>query len=207
MSDPSREREADRPNAGADHGHARTDRGREGPPAAALCVEAERTFDYQVERLREIDGKAIEMLKANLLFIGVLVTGASIATQTGLELAGAINVHTVFGAVLLLVSTGMAGVAYTASNLRGGVGPRAIERSLADHRSEAEFYEALARSYGEWIRYNAEVTGVNDILVTITVLLVIDAFLFLSIGLGVAFAGLSTAASLAVFVATVLVVG
>lgn len=36
--------------------------------------ELRTTFEYQVQRLREIDSKAIEILKANLLLIGLVVT-------------------------------------------------------------------------------------------------------------------------------------
>jgi len=41
--------------------------------AATTREELRTTFDYQVERLREIDNKAIEILKANLLLIGIVV--------------------------------------------------------------------------------------------------------------------------------------
>nr|WP_254761559.1 hypothetical protein [Natrinema marinum] len=38
--------------------------------------ELRTTFDYQIERIREIDAKAIEILKANLLLIGVVLTSS-----------------------------------------------------------------------------------------------------------------------------------
>lgn len=153
----------------------------------SACEEGRRTFEYQVERLREIDSKAIEILKANLLIIGVLVTALSIAVQSGIDVSGVANPFTIGGAVLLLLSTAIAGVTYNASNVRGGIGRGAIERILAEEYTEREFYEVLARSYGEWIEYNSEVTAVNDILITVTVVLVIDAFLFLTVGVVVAF--------------------
>ena len=165
--------------------------------------EARTTFDYQVERLREIDAKAIEILKANLLIIGVFVTGLSIVGQADLDARAFVNPHTAFGAVLLLVSTAIAGVTYTTSNLRGGVSRDALDAALAD----PSFADRLVRSYGEWIEYNAEVTAVNDVLVTITVLLVVDAFVYVVVGIAVGAAGLSPIGVWASFAALTLVLG
>lgn len=154
--------------------------------------ELRTTFEYQVQRLREIDGKAIEILKANLLLIGIVVTGGSILVQTDFGLAPFLNPFTVFGAILLLVSTGLAAVTYTASNLRGGLDAEAVEAAVASSESEGngeEFERRLLRSYAQWIEYNARVTAVNDILVTVTVLLVFVAFVYVAVGIPAAALG------------------
>lgn len=153
-----------------------------GDPSALALEEARSTFEYQVQRLREIDNKAIEILKANLLIIGVFVTALSVLGQTELDVASFVNLHTAVGGVLLLVSTAIAGVTYTSSNLRGGVDRVALETALADGEA---FESTLVRSYGAWIEHNAEVTAINDVLVTITVLLVIDAFVYSVVGIAV----------------------
>ena len=165
--------------------------------------EMRTTFEYQVDRLQEIDSKAIEILKANVLLIGILVTAASILVQTDVRVTEFINAFTVTGALLLFVSTGLAGVTYTASNLRGGLDADAVERAIAGHRGRTDdaFETQLLRSYGRWIEYNAQVTAVNDILVTVTVLLVIVSFAYVVGGLAVAAAGLSTLAAAVAFVA------
>ncbi|GAB3667342.1 hypothetical protein [Halopiger thermotolerans] len=174
------------------------------PETRALALEEARTtFDYQVERLREIDAKAIEILKANLLIIGVFVTGLSVVGQTEIDVQAFVNPHTVSGAVLMLVSTAIAGVTYTTSNLRGGVGRDALETALSD----AAFAERLVRSYGEWIEYNAAVTAVNDVLVTITVLLIVDSFVYVVVGIGVGAANLSPIGIWASFAGLTLVLG
>nr|WP_235271430.1 hypothetical protein [Halorubrum saccharovorum] len=95
--------------------------------AATTREELRTTFDYQVERLREIDNKAIEILKANLLLIGIVVTGGSIVVQTTVDLAVFLNPFTVVGGLLLLASTGLAAVTYTASDLRGGLDLTAVD--------------------------------------------------------------------------------
>lgn len=166
-------------------------------PRALAHDELKRTFDYQVHRIREIDSKAIEILKANLLLIGIVVTGASILAQTDLAIRAFLNEFTVMGGLLLLASTGLAAVTYTASNLRGGLDSHAAEMAIVAHvrqpeatDSESEFERQLLRSYGRWIDYNARVTAVNDILVTITVLLVFVAFVYVVAGVSVAAIGL-----------------
>ncbi|WP_200531806.1 hypothetical protein [Halorubrum sp. LN27] len=166
--------------------------------AATTREELRTTFDYQVERLREIDNKAIEILKANLLLIGIVVTGGSIVVQTTVDLAAFLNPFTVVGGLLLLASTGLAAVTYTASDLRGGLDLKAVdavvtaERNGGSDSSDApEFDERLLRSYAEWIDYNARVTAVNDLLATVTVLLIFVAFVYVIAGVVVGAAGLT----------------
>ncbi|MFT4946964.1 MAG: hypothetical protein ACI8TL_001202 [Natronomonas sp.] len=147
--------------------------------------ELQRTLEYQVQRLREIDAKAIEILKANLLLFGLVVTGGSIFVQTAITIEPFLNVFIVVGVGLLLASTALAGITYTSSNLRGGLDVADIERAIdaeRDHRPEA-FREQLLRSYAQWIEYNARMTAVNDMFATVTVLLVIVAFVYIGVGL------------------------
>ncbi|NUB93015.1 hypothetical protein HT576_18575 [Haloterrigena sp. SYSU A121-1] len=173
---------------------------------AVAREELQRTFDYQVERLQEIDAKAIEILKANLLLIGLVVTGGSIVFQTDIHIMAFANLFTIAGGVLLLVSTGLAGVTYTASNLRGGVDTDAVEVALASARADpetragtAQFEERLLRSYGRWIEYNARVTAVNDMFATITVLMVIASLVYVTAGIAVGAAGTSRIVSMLSF--------
>ncbi|WP_226038852.1 hypothetical protein [Natrinema sp. DC36] len=167
--------------------------------------ELRTTFEYQVERVQEIDEKAIEILKANLLLIGLVVTGGSIVVQTDIDVAAFVNPFTIASALLLLGSTGLAGVTYTASNLRGGIDGDAVETALATARAESadadRFEVRLLRSYGRWIEYNARVTAVNDMFATITVLMVIAAFVYVVAGIGVGALGPSTLVSAVVFLA------
>ncbi|GAB7008315.1 hypothetical protein [Halorubrum trueperi] len=172
--------------------------------ASTTREELRATFDYQVERLREIDNKAIEILKANLLLIGIVVTGGSIVVQTELDLAVFLNPFTVVGGLLLLASTGLAAVTYTASDLRGGLDIKAIDAVVASERNgsaagDAEFDERLLRSYAEWIDYNARVTAVNDLLATATVLLIFVAFVYVIAGVVVGAAALTTVESVTAF--------
>jgi len=164
--------------------------------AATTREELRTTFDYQVERLREIDNKAIEILKANLLLIGIVVTGGSIVVQTTVDLAAFLNPFTVVGGLLLLASTGLAAVTYTASDLRGGLDIKAVDAVVASETGGSptdapEFDERLLRSYAEWIDYNARVTAVNDLLATVTVLLIFVAFVYVIAGVVAGAAGLS----------------
>ena len=183
------------------------------PTVAATAREELRiTFDYQVERLREIDTKAIEILKANLVLIGIVVTGGSIVVQTEFDLGGFLNPFTLASGVLLLVSTGLAAVTYTASDLRGGLSIGDVDAVVAAERrrasagegppageAESGFDERLLRSYAEWINYNARVIAVNDLLATVTVLLVFLAFVYVVAGVAAGAVGLSSIGSLVAF--------
>lgn len=147
--------------------------------------ELRMTFEYQVERLREIDAKAIEILKANLLLFGIVVTAGSILVQTTIDVGPFLNVFTLTGVFLLLLSTGLAGVTYTSSNLRGGMDADAVEHAVAtrgDATETAEFENRLLRSYGQWIEHNARMTAVNDMLATVTVLIVVVALVYIGAG-------------------------
>ncbi|WP_336328766.1 hypothetical protein [Halovenus sp. HT40] len=170
--------------------------------------ELQRTFEYQVQRLREIDAKAIEILKANLLLFGLVVTGGSIFIQTTITIEPFLNVFILVGVGLLLVSTALAGITYTSSNLRGGLDAADIEHAIAaQDEHPAEFREQLLRSYAQWIEYNARVTAVNDMFATVTVLLVIVAFVYIGVGLVVGIIAPGLLVNVAVFVVQTLVLG
>jgi hypothetical protein len=186
-----------------------------GDPRELTREELRTTFEYQVQRLREIDGKAIEILRANLLLIGIVVTGGSILVQTDFGIGPFLNPLTIFGSVLLLVSTGLAAVTYTASNLRGGLDGAAVEAALergsgtdgVPEREDGEpFEDRLLRSYAQWIEYNARVTAVNDILVTVTVLLVFVSFVYVAVGIPAGAVAGSPVLVWALFGATTLIV-
>ena len=194
-------------SAAFDDAATRADGDLDAETVAVAREELQRTFDYQVERLQEIDAKAIEILKANLLLIGLVVTGGSIVVQAEIDVMAFANLFTIAGGLLLLASTGLAGVTYTASNLRGGVDGDAAEVALASARADPgaraetpRFEERLLRSYGRWIEYNARVTAVNDMFATITVLMVVAAFVYVTAGIAVGSVGPSTIVSVLTFI-------
>nr|WP_235271429.1 hypothetical protein [Halorubrum saccharovorum] len=74
-----------------------------------------------------------------------------------------------------------------------GKGEREREKvgSRGSGDGDPEFDERLLRSYAEWIDYNARVTAVNDLLATVTVLLIFVAFVYVIAGVVVGAAGLT----------------
>lgn len=94
--------------------------------------EAHRTVDNQIQTLNDIDTKAARLLRINLVLLSVILTGFSITLNlqsppdnraAPLHLVDLVDVYTVTGLVLLLLPTAVAGITYTASNLRIGMNP------------------------------------------------------------------------------------
>ena len=58
------------------------------------------------------------------------MTGISILVQTGIQIDAFVNPFTVAAGFLLLCSTALAGVTYTASNLRGGFDGGSVRQAI-----------------------------------------------------------------------------
>lgn len=149
----------------------------------AACEEARETLDQQVTWLRQIDQKSIRILRANILLLGLTLTALSILVRTDtVGLAPYVNLYTGFGVLLLLGSTNCAGITYISSRFEGGVDAQDVQDTFEDEYSPEEFYDRLARGYSNWIEYNNLVVKVNAHLCTITILLAINAVVFITVG-------------------------
>lgn len=150
--------------------------------------EAHRTVDRQIDTLDDIDTKAAKILRINLILLGIILTGLSIASAPGssqsapLAYSDLVNNYTVIGTVSLLLSTGAAAVTYTASSLKAGASAKDIDRFLTSNYSDREDYRLLVEGYTDWIQYNYKVNAKNAPLGTLTILLLILSMLFLALG-------------------------
>lgn len=122
--------------------------------------EAHRTVENQVRTLNDIDSKAARLLRINLVLLSILLTGLSLtidpansSTMTA-SLDRVRNTYTVAGLVLLLLSTGVAGVTYTASHLKIGMSPDDLRSILDNDYSDRRNVEGLVESYASWIEQN-----------------------------------------------------
>lgn len=149
-----------------------------------LCKEGRETVDKQVEWMQQIDQKAIHFLRANIMFLGLLLTALSLLVQSDtFEIAPYMNIFTGLGIMALLSSIGFAAITYISSRFEGGVDCIDIDESVEEAYETEQLYQRLAVGYSEWIEYNGLVIKINAYLSTVTILLTIDAIALLTIGI------------------------
>lgn len=157
--------------------------------------EAQRTIDTQIQTLNDIDSKAARILRINLVLLSIILTGFSLATgsQTPdtatIGLPNLINNYTILGLLMLLVSTGTAGITYTASNLKAGLSGTDIQHLLDGDYSDRKNVEGIIESYAGWIQRNYRVNAKNAPLGTLTILLLLYAMAALALGVEEAVTG------------------
>lgn len=152
--------------------------------------EGRRTIDKQNEILNNIDDKAARILRINLVIVGLLLTGLSVATGTGSEtgpveqlLPSAVNTYTELGLFMLLLSTGVAALTYTASALRIGVTGGSLRRIVFEgDTSDRKRLRGLTRSYSKWIEQNYRTNAYNAPLATLTLIFLVYAVVLLTLG-------------------------
>ena len=152
-----------------------------------LRAEARETVDAQQATLDDIDTKASRILRLNIVLIGILVSGVSIAAQTGGSdsgfdaLAQYVNVYVGTGVVALILSTAFAAMTYTASELDVGVSSDNLTTLLGADFSPREAESLLVKNYVVRINFNRSVNVRNIPLIQATILLVV-AVTSLSLG-------------------------
>lgn len=145
--------------------------------------QARKTVDTQIRNLGDIDTRAARILRLNAVLVGLILTALSATARlVSLETASILNVYVGTGVVLLLVSTGVAGVLYTASRLRVGVTPEDLVTTLEEDLDHRELQLVLAKSYAAWIEYNARAELQSTFFLTMSVLLVVASLAYLSLG-------------------------
>lgn len=167
-----------------------------GPPSRDLLEiareEAQRTVDEQNQTLNDIDTKAIQILRLNVLLIGTVLTLVSLTLQPSDQfprLSTLINSYTVLGTGTLLLSAALAALTYTASTNQIGVNYEDILTLTATDGkySNLEILDGLVvEGYGDWIRFNDETNIINSLYITLTILTLIYAISLFSLGIVVA---------------------
>lgn len=146
------------------------------------CAEGRQTLDHQITSLQRIDEKAIQILRANILFIGLILTALSFVVQSPMDISRFINFHTVFGAFLLLGSCISAGITFLVTEYEPGIGAAAINTTVNDGLTEKQLYTRLANGYSDWVEYNESALQLNGLIATATILFVINAIALLTTG-------------------------
>lgn len=145
-----------------------------------LIDESKRTLDHQLNWIQQIDNKAVRILRANILLLGLILTALSLSTRTEiLNISQFINLFSIFGLLSLVASSMGAGITYISSSFEAGIGSNDIGDIIDSNYKKSEFERKLARSYSNWIEYNQYVLGFNAVLITVTIIGVIDSITYL----------------------------
>lgn len=150
--------------------------------------EAHRVVDSQIQTLNDIDAKAARILRLNLVLIGILLTGLSIArpdsasSPTLIAFSDLSNVYNFAGIVFLLLSTGFAALTYTSSSLQSGVAASGLRDMVENDYSDRENLEGVITSYAKYIEYNRRVNAKNAPLGTLTLIFLVFGIVSVSLG-------------------------
>ncbi len=153
-----------------------------------LRSEARETVDAQVTTLDDVDTKASKILRLNVLLIGVIVSAVSIAARTGdagttTGVGSFTNVYVKLGVASLVLSTALAAVTYTVSELDVGVSSGNLLNLLRADLSPDEAQELLVKNYVVRINFNRSTNVRNIPLITSTILLLVTSVVCLSLGM------------------------
>jgi len=170
----------------------------------SACLEARHTMDKQVARIQGEDDKAVKLLRVNILTLGVLASGLSITVQADrIPVAGFFNLHIGAGILLMLVSSVIASMAYTSSNVEAGIDPTAVQKT--GRLSRVAFLEELSESYGVWIQRNTVVHRFNAYALTWAIAFAISGIIYFVGGFSVGLLEIrGSRLSIVVFVAELL---
>lgn len=152
--------------------------------AKLVREEARETINEQSATLSDIDEKAMQIFRVNVVLAGVLVSGVSITVQSNdATTAALVNPFTEFGGVLLFVATVLASVTYTSTNEEIGVSAADVTNRILNDEFDYDLVElGLAEAYGVWIANNYRVNAQNALLFTLMLLTTIMAICYLFIG-------------------------
>lgn len=154
-----------------------------------LSQESEKTLQYQLQSLNDIDSKAISILRVNVLLLGLILTAASFVADSSLDLAMFGNIYLYTGIVSLIFSSTLAALTYTASDIEVGIPSDKINEVIDSDLTEEEFELAVAQSHTRWIWFNNKTNIINAPLITLTNILLIISISNLALGVYAAVIG------------------
>ncbi|MFC6975842.1 hypothetical protein ACFQL1_16020 [Halomicroarcula sp. GCM10025709] len=162
------------------------------------CEEAKETVNHQMNWLQQMDTKAVKILRAVLVLIGLLLTALSVSVRSSsIQITQFVNLFTIAGGLALVLSSISAAITYIASSFEAGIGRRDLTEAIDEGYTEVKFHTELAKGYSNWIQFNQYVLQYNAIILALTIIFVINAITFLTAGaivgvLQVAFSPAST---------------
>ncbi|WP_135825378.1 hypothetical protein [Halorussus ruber] len=146
--------------------------------------EARETLSEQAATLSDIDEKAMQIFRANVVLTGIIVSGVSIAVQANeADTTAILNPFTKFGAVLLFTATVLASATYTSTSEEIGVSSDDITENILNRDYKYTLVEeGLAEEYSSWISQNYRSNVQNALLFTLTLLATVMAICYFFLG-------------------------
>lgn len=119
--------------------------------------EAREALDHQIDALNDIDDKAVQTLRLNVLLLGVVLTLASVLASSTVTpvIRRMANSLLVAGVVSSAASMVTAIWVHTSTPYRVGAGPADLHASLSEKPPEDELLAALLYNYATWMEQNA----------------------------------------------------
>jgi len=136
-----------------------------------VCREARYTVDHHIDRINNVDQKAVGIFRVNLLLISILLTLLTIIINIdGVSVNPFFNIWSYGSLFFLVLSTFFASITYTSSSYDLGISPAVIKDAQRDqYESAEEFHADLGELYREWIEYNRSMGDFNSYLITISI--------------------------------------
>jgi len=147
--------------------------------------EARETISEQTDTLSDIDDKAIQVFRLNLLLAGVIATGFSVAsTNNDASIGLLVNQYTAIGYIFLLISIVFASLTYTTTATRIGLQRQTLEEEILDLDYDYDIVEEeIAIKYAEMVERNFEKNVSNVLLFTLTLIATVAAVVYFATGL------------------------
>lgn len=153
------------------------------PALERTIDEARETLSQQIRALTDIDTKAIKILRINVLVVGALLSGLSLgASYVSVDVSDLWNTYFGVGFASLLVSSATAALTYRATDFRVGIDSKNVQQVVENDLRDDELLRVLTRSYARWIEYNVSANVRNAPWITSTVLALVVALTYVSLG-------------------------
>ncbi|MDQ2073526.1 hypothetical protein RBH20_13385 [Haloarcula sp. H-GB4] len=148
-----------------------------------ILDQTNRTLDYQIDTLSDIDDKAIRIYRANILFLSIVIGLASVAVgNSSPDIDVLININSVIGVTLLIGSLAAGAITYRASALQGGIDPREVDRAYYEKQRKRDSVSMIVNKNKEYISHNDSVLQDNGRFITYTTIITINALAYIAAG-------------------------
>lgn len=142
--------------------------------------EGRATVEKQIETLSDIDEKAIQIFRGNLVLSGILVSAFSLVVDS--QPKELLTVYTQIGGVLLFLGTVLAALTYTSTSEQIGISKSDVGEILNQEYEYQYIEEGLAEQYGEYIEHNYAKNVSNALMLSLTFSATVGAITYLFLG-------------------------